>query len=236
MKKVLYIVFALLLVFSLAVSSCTAEIETEQLETDSEVANEVLPFEGQTVRVAVGSFMSTGASMFEEEWEAKTGANLEVVEIPFGDLYQRIFASFSTGSDEFDIAIYASNWIPEFAKNGYIMSLENYYSEKDNWDQVLPKTQKVMYFLGDRYSVPMDGDVIFGYYRLHKHGINIKILQSSSPDGIGLVMVMMIMVCLKQWVLKMLECISLLPAQPLMQLIQISQGHCSLILKQWVQV
>lgn len=123
------------------------------------------PFEGQTVIVAVGSFMSTGATMFEKEWEEKTGAKLEVVEIPFGDLYQRLFASFSIGSDEFDIAIYASNWIPEFAMNGYILSLEKYYPQKDNWDQVLPKTQKVMFFLGERYSVPMDGDVIFGYYR-----------------------------------------------------------------------
>jgi len=123
------------------------------------------PFEGQTVCVAVGSFMSTGVTMFEKEWEENTGANLEVVEIPFGDLYQRLFASFSTGSNEFDIAIYASNWIPEFAMNGYILSLEKYKQKKDNWEQVLPKVQKVMFFLGERYSVPMDGDVIFGYYR-----------------------------------------------------------------------
>lgn len=173
MKKKLYFVFVTLLTLSVIFSGCSSEVAPEESEEDVssdigegvESDEEELPFEGQTVRVAVGSFMSAGATMFKQEWEEKTGANLEVIEIPFGDLYQRLFASFSTGSDEFDIAIYASNWIPEFAKNGYIMSLEKYYPEKENWDEVLPKTQKVMYFLGDRYSVPMDGDVIFGYYR-----------------------------------------------------------------------
>src|SRR6476659_4302918 len=54
------------------------------------------PYEGQTVTVAVGSFMSSGVNMFKDEWEKRSGARLQVVEIPFGDLYQRLFASFST--------------------------------------------------------------------------------------------------------------------------------------------
>ena len=123
------------------------------------------PFAGQTVTVAVGSFMSSGVTMFQEEWEEQTGATLEVVEIPFGDLYQRLFASFSTGAGQFDVAIYAANWIPEFAGAGHLLSLEDYYGEKDNWETVLPKTQQIMYVGDKRYSVPMDGDVLIGYYR-----------------------------------------------------------------------
>lgn len=122
-------------------------------------------FDGQTVTVAVGSFMSSGVNMFKAAWEAKTGAKIQVVEIPFGDLYQRLFTSFNTGAGEFDVAIYASNWIPEFALNKNIMSLEKYYPEKDNWDSVLDKVKKIMYVNGERYSVPLDGDVIIGYYR-----------------------------------------------------------------------
>ncbi len=122
-------------------------------------------FDGQTVTVAVGSFMSSGVTMFKDEWEKETGAKLNVVEIPFGDLYQRLFASFSTGAGEFDVAIYAANWIPEFAQAKHILSLEKYYPEKDNWDSVLDKTKQIMYVGGERYSVPLDGDVIIGYYR-----------------------------------------------------------------------
>ena len=123
------------------------------------------PFEGQTVTVAVGSFMSSGVNMFKEEWEKRSGARLQVVEIPFGDLYQRLFASFTTGAGEFDVAIYAANWIPEFAANKSILSLEKYYGSKDNWDDVLDKTKRIMYVGAERYSVPLDGDVLMGYYR-----------------------------------------------------------------------
>jgi multiple sugar transport system substrate-binding protein len=93
-------------------------------------------FAGQTVTVAVGSFMSSGVTMFKDEWERGSGAKLRVVEIPFGDLYQRLFTSFTTGA-EFDVTIYASNWIPEFAENKNILSLEKYYPTKTNWDDVL---------------------------------------------------------------------------------------------------
>ncbi|MBN9389795.1 MAG: extracellular solute-binding protein [Chloroflexi bacterium] len=122
-------------------------------------------FDGQTVTVAVGSFMSSGVNMFKADWEKKTGAKVQVVEIPFGDLYQRLYTSFSTGAGEFDIAIYASNWIPEFAQANYILNLEKYYPEKTNWNDVVDKTKKLMYVNGQRYSVPLDGDVIIGYYR-----------------------------------------------------------------------
>jgi multiple sugar transport system substrate-binding protein len=123
------------------------------------------PFAGQTVTVAVGSFMSSGVNLFKREWEDRTGAKLQVVEIPFGDLYQRLFTSFSTGASEFDVAIYASDWIPEFALSGYISPLEQYYAKKGNWGSVLDRVKKIMYVNGQRYSVPLDGDVIVGYYR-----------------------------------------------------------------------
>lgn len=122
-------------------------------------------FSGVTVTVAVGSFMTPGAAMFKGEWEKRTGGKINIVEIPFGDLYQKLFSSFTGGVEAYDVAIYASNWIPDFAKDGHIISLEKYYPEKDNWNSVLPQVQRIMYVKGQRYSVPMDGDVIFGYYR-----------------------------------------------------------------------
>src|SRR5215204_3516916 len=43
---------------------------------------------GKTVTVAVGSFMSSGVSIFTDAWEEKTGGKVEIVQIPIGDLYQ----------------------------------------------------------------------------------------------------------------------------------------------------
>lgn len=153
---------AAVIVSLFALAACGGETATE---SPGPTGGDGRPFDGETVTVAVGSFMSSGVTMFQEEWEQRTGAQLEVVEIPFGDLYSRLFASFNTGAGQFDVAIYAANWIPEFALADHILSLEDYYAQKDNWEDVVPKTQQIMYVGGERYSVPMDGDVIIGYYR-----------------------------------------------------------------------
>lgn len=120
---------------------------------------------GKTVTVAVGSFMSSGVSIFKDAWEEKTGGRIEIVEIPIGDLYQRLLTGFSAGVAQFDVAIYAANWMPEYAQGEHLLQLEKYYSQKDNWDEVVDTTRAIMYMNGKRYSVPMDGDVIIGYYR-----------------------------------------------------------------------
>lgn len=123
-------------------------------------------FAGVTVRVAVGSFMSTGVKMFKDQWEASTGGTMEVVEIPFGDLYSKLYQAFSSRTDAYDVVIYAGGWVSGFAKSGFIRSLEDLHSRyTTNWDTVLPTAQRLTYFGDERYTVPLDGDVIMLYYR-----------------------------------------------------------------------
>ena len=122
-------------------------------------------YDGVTVKVAVGSFMSTGVTLFTKAWEQETGGKVEVVQIPFGDLYSKLLSAFTSHVNAYDLVIYANDWVPEFASAGYIISLEKYYPEKTNWNTVIPPVQHLMYVKGKRYTVPMDGDCIFGYYR-----------------------------------------------------------------------
>lgn len=122
-------------------------------------------FKGVTVRVAVGSFMSTGVKIFVDAWKKETGGNVEVVEIPFGDLYSKLYQAFSSRVDAYDVVIYAGGWVSGFAKGGFISSLEEYYGSKDNADNVIPKVQQLASFDGKRYTIPLDGDVIIMYYR-----------------------------------------------------------------------
>lgn len=123
-------------------------------------------FKGVTVRVAVGSFMSTGVKIFKDAWEKETGGRLDVVEIPFGDLYSKLFQAFSSRVDAYDVLIYAGGWVSGFAKAGYISSLEDYYVKyKDNADAVLPRVRQLSTYDSKRYTVPLDGDVIMLYYR-----------------------------------------------------------------------
>jgi multiple sugar transport system substrate-binding protein len=130
----------------------------------SSAANGELP-RGKTITVAVGSFMSSGINLFVDSWEKKTGNKVNVVQIPYGNLYTRLSTAFASGSQEFDIAVYAANWAPEFAVAGSILELDPYYAQKKNWDTVVGQVQRAMYVRGKRYTTPLDGDIIFGYYR-----------------------------------------------------------------------
>ena len=120
---------------------------------------------GQTINVAVGSFMAPGVKMFTAEWEQKTGNKVNVVEIPYGDMYSKLSSAWGAGSAEFDIAIYAAGLVSEFATAGYLLDLEPYYPRKANWDTIVGPIKDATYIQGKRYAVPMDGDIIFGYYR-----------------------------------------------------------------------
>lgn len=122
-------------------------------------------FKGVTVRVGVGSFMTKGVTLFTRAWEEQTGGRVELVSIPFGDLYSKLVSAFASHVNAYDIIIYADDWIPEFAKDGYVISLEKYYPQKHNWTTVVAPVQHLMYVKGKRYTVPLDGDCIFGYYR-----------------------------------------------------------------------
>lgn len=118
------------------------------------------------LRVLAGDFVVPGISLFVEQWQQRTKATVEVTSIPFSDLYEHLMAICHNRVDPtYDIVIYSSNWTTELATVGYIVDLESYMAKKDNWSGVLPQVQRLAYCDGHRFSLPLDGDVIFGYYR-----------------------------------------------------------------------
>jgi multiple sugar transport system substrate-binding protein len=125
------------------------------------------PFAGQTVTVAVGSFMVSGATYAVSAWEKMTGGKINIVEIPISDLYDKLTASLSSRAHVYDVILFAGLWTAEFAEAGWILNLEKYYRRglEPNWNSVLPAVKREMYVLGQRYTVPMDGDMLMGYYR-----------------------------------------------------------------------
>ncbi|WP_127126711.1 extracellular solute-binding protein [Georgenia sp. SYP-B2076] len=154
--------FLSLAAFTAVLAACTGG---EEKSGPVQVPSADATFNGTTVRVAVGSFMASGVRLFVDEWQRKTGGKVEVVEIPFGDLYSKLFQAFSSRVDAYDVVIYAGGWVSGFANAKYIASLEPYFKAKDNWDAILPKVQTLSYVGKDRYTVPLDGDVIMLYYR-----------------------------------------------------------------------
>ncbi|GGF93561.1 ABC transporter substrate-binding protein [Paenibacillus abyssi] len=119
----------------------------------------------KVVNVAVGSFATSSLTMIKDEWEARTGATMNIIEIPFGSLYEKLVTSFATGTNSYDVVVYPSNWLSDFVEGNYIQDLEPFMAEKNNWDDIIPAFANMQKFDGKRYAVPIDGDSIIMYYR-----------------------------------------------------------------------
>ena len=123
------------------------------------------PYTGVTVVVATGSYLATNVQAVKDQWESQTGGRIEIVSIPFGDLYPKLLSSFVSGTCPYDVIIYPTNWISEFVKAGWIINLDPFWDKKSDWDDVLPIFQEMQTFEGHHYAIPLDGDVIILYYR-----------------------------------------------------------------------
>lgn len=127
------------------------------------------PYEGVTLTVITqsGPYIAKPVEMFAPEWEARTGGKINLVTVPFGDLYQKIMASFTLGTGDYDIVIFASSWMGDFAGNGYLRDITQWVLNDQNlrFDEVLSAYQDTVKWAGKIYALPLDGDVHTLYYR-----------------------------------------------------------------------
>ena len=122
--------------------------------------------EETVINVAVGSFATSSVYTAKEQFEADNpGITINVVEIPFGSLYEKLCTSFATNTAAYDIAIYPSNWLSEFIQGNSVIALDEYLTEKDNWDTLIDAYYDMQMYDGKCYAVPLDGDSIILYYR-----------------------------------------------------------------------
>ena len=153
MKKSLLFVLALLAL--VAVTSATVVAQDQ-------------PFAGQTVVVATqtGSAIGGPVETYRGEWEAATGGRVELQQFAFGDLYEKIITAFETGSGDFDMIIYASDWSGDIMGGGYVLPIPQEIKDRVEWDDVLPLyRERIANWGGETYALPFDGDSHMMYYR-----------------------------------------------------------------------
>jgi multiple sugar transport system substrate-binding protein len=151
----------------------TEVVEKEVIVTQEvEVAPqpEALPYEG--VEVDVLTF--TGPQIAEPlqrrgpDFEALTGAKVNVTIVPFSDLYQKILTDAATGTNAFDAWVFAPQWMVDFIVPGYVENLSEYVANDPDleWEDVAPFFRDFSAsYEGDIYTIPLDGDFHMGYYR-----------------------------------------------------------------------
>ncbi len=98
----------------------------------------VIPFAAQAqdsqqfAGVTVNLLTFTGPQIAEPlqrrapDFEALTGAKINIVTVPNSDLYQTMLTDQATGTDSYQAFVFAPQWIADFATPGYIQDLTSY--------------------------------------------------------------------------------------------------------------
>ncbi len=97
-----------------------------------------------------------------------TGAKVNIVTVPFSDLYQKILVDASTKTNSYTGYVLAPQWMPDFVVPGYLEDL----TDRIKADKAL-QWEDVQTFFRDfsstyknrNYTIPLDGDFHVAYYR-----------------------------------------------------------------------
>jgi multiple sugar transport system substrate-binding protein len=102
------------------------------------------------------------------EFKELTGATINVVTVPFSDLYSKLLTDFATGTNSIDGMVFAPQWMVDYIEPGYLEDI----TERVNadaaleWDDVAPFFRDFSATYNGRiYTIPLDGDFQMVYYR-----------------------------------------------------------------------
>ncbi|MEX2541895.1 MAG: extracellular solute-binding protein [Trueperaceae bacterium] len=102
------------------------------------------------------------------EFQELTGARVNVITVPFSDLYQRVLTDMATGTNSFDAFVFAPQWMVDYVVPGFLEDLTERVQgdEELQWDDVAEFFRDFSStFQGRVYTIPLDGDFLMVYYR-----------------------------------------------------------------------
>jgi multiple sugar transport system substrate-binding protein len=136
-------------------------------------------FSGTTVRVVTftGPQIAEPLQRRAPDFEKATGAKVEVITVPFSDLYQKILTDFATKTDSYDAMVFDPQWMGDYVPPGYLEDLTDRVHNDSSlqWNDIAPFFRDFSAsFKGHVYTIPLDGDFQMVYYRtdlLQKDGL-----------------------------------------------------------------
>jgi multiple sugar transport system substrate-binding protein len=128
------------------------------------------PFEGITVNVLsfAGPQVTEPLLRRGPDFEALTGANIEVTTVPFAELYTSILTDQTTGTNSYHAFVMSPQWNADFVAAGILEDLsERVANDPDiQWDDIAPFFRNYIATYNDNiYVIPLDGDFHMIYYR-----------------------------------------------------------------------
>ena len=129
------------------------------------------PFAGQSVTVLVVNSAAIGGPVAElkAEFEAATGAKLEIIRLPIDDLFANLISDTTNQVGKYDAAMAGAWWLGELVVGNHIVSYDGYYRDRrfPQWrvDDVLAGPRALLSYGGKKYMVANDHDGQVMYYR-----------------------------------------------------------------------
>ncbi len=102
------------------------------------------------------------------DFKKLTGANINVIGVPFSDIYPKMESDFATGTNSVDAAVFAPQWMVDFIEPGYFEDLTPRVKSDSalEWDDVGYFFRSFSSTYGGKiYTIPLDGDFHMIYYR-----------------------------------------------------------------------
>ena len=102
------------------------------------------------------------------DFEKLTGAKINIIAVPFSDLYQKVLTDWASGTNSVDAAVFAPQWMVDYVSGGYLEELGPRIAKDKaiDWDQIGPFFRNFSATYGGKiYLVPLDGDFHMLYYR-----------------------------------------------------------------------
>lgn len=115
-------------------------------------------YHGKTLKVISDAVpvMGEPTILHAKQFEDLTGAKVDVVNVPFGDLYQRIMIPFQTGQAAYDVMFYGSLWIGDF--HDFLAPVPREYLDTEGMKDVTPNYRDVATWGDKMVQYPVDGD------------------------------------------------------------------------------
>ena len=127
-------------------------------------------FDGVTVNVITftGPQIAEPMQRRAPDFEKLTGAHVNVITVPFSDLYQKILTDWSTGTNSLDAGVFAPQWMVDYVTPGLMEDLSPRVA--NDADLKLDDIGSFfrdfsMKFAGKTYTITLDGDFQMVYYR-----------------------------------------------------------------------
>ena len=127
-------------------------------------------FDGVTVNVMTftGPQIAEPLQRHAPEFKALTGATINIITVPFSDLYTKLLTDFATGTNSVDAAVFAPHWMVDYAAPGYLQDITANVAQ----DEALEESDISPFFRsfstqykGKNYLLTLDGDFHMIYYR-----------------------------------------------------------------------